>query len=307
MRAHVPAAFGIAIACAPGCAEDGQSADPGLHLLLRVAGASWFEGPLAEDRGGPAISQIQRRQTIVRRGEADVGMEGRLAKGGWSIRFQLEGDPDHWTKPAGITDSDFPDERVWKAELEFSLMIPTTTGTIGTPVTVRMQAVNEDLVAGPVRTLEYTIAPDPPPSQLTVSLAWTAPVDLDLHVVTPEGIAIGPKNINSHEQVPGQVEAPDAWKMGGILDFDSNQGCEHDGRQIERAAWTTGTPTPGTYRVYANLFSPCGQQAADFVSTVHKGTEQIRKVSSTLYAFDARVHPADTAAPGLFLTEFEVP
>lgn len=285
------------------CETDAEDPSPGLHLLFRVADAQYMRGSLVpEDPDGPVVSLIRRQQGIVRRGEADVTLQGRLGPGGWAIHFQLEDDPDHWAKPAGVFDFAFPDELLWRAQLEFSSAIPT-----GTTTTVLAQAVDRDGRGGPVRRTSFILADEPPPSFLSVSLGWDSPVDLDLHVVTPDGIDINPKNVNSFiPPPPGTSTVTDAWRQGGRHDFDSNQECVFDGRQIERVLYIDAPPPPGTYRVYAHLFSACDEQSVRFRAVVHQNGVAGEEAQSSLTAFDAREHPGPDDAPGLFLIEFEV-
>lgn len=286
-----------------GCQTDAQDPSPGLHLLFRVAGAQYMRGPLMPaDPEGPMVSIIRKQQGIVRRGEADVTLQGRLGPGGWAIHLQLEGDPDHWSKPADVFDFAFPDELLWRTQLEFSSAIPT-----GTTTTILAQAVDREGRGGPVRRTRFILAEEPPPSLLSVSLGWDAPVDLDLHVVTPDGIDINPKNINSFiPPPPGTSTVTDAWRQGGLHDFDSNQECVFDGRQVERVRYIDGPPPPGTYRVYAQLFSACGQESVRFRAVVHRNGVAAEQAQSSLFVFDAREHPVPGEAPGLLLLEFEI-
>jgi hypothetical protein len=284
------------------CAGEIADPNPGLHLKLRVRDAQLVRGPLQPDGGGPAVTSIERPEPQVRRGQGDIGLKGRLAPGGVAVHLMLEGDPDHWVKPAGFFDDNVDTELVWSAQLELSPDIQSSSTAI-----VLVQAVDDEGRFGPVRSIDYELLPDPPPSQLTVALAWGPPADVDLHLVTPEGIDINPKNINSFVPAPpGQIDPPDAWKNGATLDFDSNQECRIDGRQIERVTYQNVPPTPGTYRVFAALFASCGESAVSFQVVAIRNGEPIRDVTGTLYEFDARIHPQEGEAPGLLVTELEV-
>ena len=285
------------------CAQDAQDPSPGLHLLFRVVDAQFMRDSLVPpDPEGPVVPIIRQQQSLVRRGEADVTLQGRLGPGGWSVHMQLEGDPDHWAKPAGVFDFAFPDQLLWRAQLEFSSAIPT-----GTTATVLTQAVDRDGRGGPIRRTVFALAEEPPPSFLSVSLGWDAPVDLDLHVVTPDGIDIHPKNINSFiPPPPGTSTVTDVWRQGGRHDFDSNQECVFDGRQVERVLYVEAPPPPGRFRVYAQLFSACGHESVRFRAVVHQGGAVVGQAQSALFAFDAREHPGPGEAPGLLLLEFDV-
>jgi hypothetical protein len=48
-------------------------------------------------------------------------------------------------------------------------------------------------------------------------------------VITPDGVGVYAGNINSWQRAAGAPNAPDAWRSGGLLDFDSNADCRSDG------------------------------------------------------------------------------
>jgi hypothetical protein len=78
---------------------------------------------------------------------------------------------------------------------------------------------------------------------LQVSLNWIHPVDLDLHVQTPEGEDI--------------YWAHRTGTNGGYLDLDSNAACGIDGVQNENIRWLRNAPTPGDYIIRLDLWSAC--------------------------------------------------
>ena len=80
---------------------------------------------------------------------------------------------------------------------------------------------------------------------LQVSLNWIDPVDMDLHVETPDGGDI-------HWGAPTGAQ-------GGVLDLDSNPACNIDGVNNENITWLTSTPVAGTYTVRLDLWSECSQ------------------------------------------------
>ena len=100
---------------------------------------------------------------------------------------------------------------------------------------------------------------------------------------------------------------PDAWMDGGFLDYDSNQHCELDLRNRENVLFLAAAPPPGRYRVYANLFSGCGQPAVNAVAAVVLDGAQIGRGGATLYEIDAREQPGIGDAPGLLVLELEIP
>jgi hypothetical protein len=84
-------------------------------------------------------------------------------------------------------------------------------------------------------------------AQLQVSLNWAHPVDMDLHVETPEGVDI--YWASQARQGPN----------GGELDLDSNAACQLDLINNENITWRDDEPTPGNYVVRVNLWSACAE------------------------------------------------
>lgn len=286
---------------ATGCEPSSSLFGPGLDMQVRVHDAQLARGEVSDDQGGPIVSQVSRPQPEVARGEGTVILKGRLGPGGVAVHLQAEGDDGRWIIPAKGYDFVIDDELQWSAELEFSYAIQVDE------LPVRLQASDADGVLGPVTETRFFLSPDVPPARLLVSLGWDAPVDVDLHVVDPSGVTIGAKNINSYEPPPGQVPPPDEWMQGGYLDYDSNQQCQLDLRNRENILWLYADPPPGRYQVYAHLYSACGQSAVNIVGTVQQDGELVTTGNTTLYDFDARVHPAEGETPGLLLLEFDIP
>lgn len=297
MRARFVIALALVTACEPSSSRFG----PGLHQQLRVAGAQLHAGAIGADQGGPRVSQVLRPQPQVTRGDATVGLGGRLSPGGVALHVQAVGDPDHWVLPAKGFDFVVADELQFAATLEFSHAIQ------GDELRVRLAAADADGRLGPVTETSFVIADDVPASRLQVSLAWDAPADVDLHVIDGNGVTIGAKNINSYEPPTGPAPPPDAWMQGGWLDYDSNQECRLDLRNRENILWLTADPPPGRYQVFAHLYAPCGQAAVNMEAVVLAGGELVLRAGATQYELDSRVHWVEGEVPGLLMAEFDVP
>src|SRR5438128_3911719 len=89
--------------------------------------------------------------------------------------------------------------------------------------------------------------PEPPRSGVTVTLRWTAPVDLDLYVTDP-----------SLETV---YFANPRTASGGVLERDARRAGREPGEQADRARWTN--PPPGRYRVGVDFLETCGGAAEE--------------------------------------------
>lgn len=301
MNARVRAAVLVA---APvfwwGCADNPPLFGPGLHLQIQVDGAGLVRGELGPDAGGPTVSQVLVPQAQVTRGEGTVALAGRLGPGGVALHVQARGDPDHWIVQPGGSDFVISNELLWSTQLAFSHAIQ------GDELDVLLQAADADGRLGPVREAHFVIRPEVPAAQQYVSLGWDAAVDLDLHVELPDGTIVGTKNFNSLDPPAGQSQPPDAWMLGGFLDFDSNQHCVLDMRNRENVMWLAADPPPGRYRVYAHLFSSCEQPAVNFAVTVQRDGVVTDEIVGTQYAYDAAIHPSSGEAPGLLVLEFEL-
>ncbi|MCR9161974.1 MAG: hypothetical protein ACE37F_26330 [Nannocystaceae bacterium] len=281
------------------CGEDPSLPGMGLGLAVRVADASLQRGGLLPPGGGPAVTQVSTPQLVVRRGEGTVQLGGRLGAQGVSLLVHAAGDPHHWQVAPDGFDFVIADELLFGAELEFAHSIASEQ------VDVELQAVDGEGRAGQVVVRTFEVSSDIPPSQLLVSLAWDAPVDLDLHVELPSGVVVGPKNTNANEPIPGMITPPDGAMLGGYHDYDSNQHCGLDLRNRENVIWEI-TPPRGTYRVYAELFSACDVEAVNLEVGVVQGEDSIAGAGATMYRFDARKHARDGDPPGLLVLEFEV-
>lgn len=99
-----------------------------------------------------------------------------------------------------------------------------------------------------------------------VSISWDAPSDVDLHVVEPGGEEIFWLN--------------DVAASGGVLDLDSNPGCDIDNVNNENITWED--PPSGQYIVRVDYFASCGVSETNYVVTVRVEGEDTRTYSGTL-------------------------
>ena len=98
-------------------------------------------------------------------------------------------------------------------------------------------------------------------SRLQVSLSWSAPIDMDLHVKTPANTEIFWDN-----QSDG---------TGGSLDVDSNAQCVIDNIDQENISWGSTAPPLGTYTISPHLYSNCSQSGSfPYVVTINNNGVQ---------------------------------
>ena len=92
--------------------------------------------------------------------------------------------------------------------------------------------------------------------------------------------------------------------MDGNLDFDSNEDCQIDGRDLENVVWT-GQPPAGHYIVRVDAFSLCGQMSAAWHAIAYSPQATLGEAAGVLTG--AATRGAPTARAGLTAFEFDYP
>jgi hypothetical protein len=288
----------VVLAAALGC--EAASPGSGLDALLRVADAQWAPDPMPTEMDGPAVTTVRNARTMVWPGQRDKPVSGTLARDATAIALALEGDRGYWILPAGAPDVQAPTEVTFTARLSFAPTLPlgahdlvlravSAAGRFGPPR-------REPLVAAPLVSVT---------GALVVSLRWDTNADLDLHVTDPQGIEVWARNINSYQPPPpGQPEDPQAWRHGGILDFDSNAGCVIDGRRQEDVVWADAAPA-GQYVVRVDAPSLCGQPAARFVVEVYRQGQLAGTAEGTVV--EAQTRGEHGRGAGLYVMAVDYP
>ncbi len=295
-----------------------------------VQGAQFIEGelpgarPLTPEEAqdgvtseAPYPTAAEPSKRLIVQGLAGVTITGRTTDDSVSIGARIEGlGSGYWVVPTKDHDPQYAGELTYNLSAAFAhsvapgvhrLLVTAfdENGHSGT------QASAEICVERVVPDNHNACRPSLAPPVVVASLAWDAPVDLDLRVFTPEqGRVIDSQNPNNADaDESGNVDVSQAGV--GVLDFDSNRACQIDARQRENVVWQT-QPKPGRYHLYAKLKSACGQAAAHYTMSIHTlalGSEpdtytvvETTSVSGTVIAVEAE----DTASPGTFVTEFLV-
>jgi hypothetical protein len=295
MRARVCVCVLLALA---GCGR-GASSNPGLRDRLRIPGAQYVPGPLPTDTSGPSVTSAAPSASIVIVGRTTT-LNGLVPKPTQAVAVGVPGDAGYWIITPSVPDVLLTDQLTFTARLQMSSQL--APGEL--PVTLR--AVSPDGRFGPPFVLPLTITTTPiPDGQLVVSLLWDTESDLDLHVVIPDGSEIWAHNINSWvPPPPGQLPDPNAWKTGGILDFDSNSGCVLDGRRLEDVYWQQ-TPPSGHYIVRVDTPSLCGEIDATWTVIAKLQGKEIGRAHG--FSRDSDVRYDHAKGSGLTALQFDVP
>jgi hypothetical protein len=235
---------------------DGVAADPGLDAPFRVDGGSFFRGDTPLARGGPRVLGAFLTQTMFRVGEQDKSFSGVVEAGATGVAVALDDRPGYWLVPTGMPLPETPDAPSFDAPLSFSLDVEPGAHTLS------VWAADLAGAFGDPTRVEFTLVPRATPEgRLVVTLGWDTNSDLDLHVVLPDATEIYSGDINSYRATAGAAPDPEAWRSGGILDFDSNADCRIDGRRGENVVWTDAPPS-GAYQVRVDTPSLCGTSGA---------------------------------------------
>lgn len=269
---------------------------PGYDMQVRVNQATLQEGPLLDNpqnAQGPTVTQLLRSQTTVARGEWGIKLSGRVSPGAVAVHIAAQGDPNHWVVPAKGFDFTYPKELQWSTYINVS-----PSAAAGQRLRVNLRAVDAQGQMGPIRYLDFDLAPYPPPSPLVVALDWNRAVDFDLIVQTPDGQLFGPAK---RSDLTGAGQEPTA-----IYAFDSNQECRIDARNHEDLVWQK-PPAPGLYRVFVDLYSNCAEPASNYKVHVMRDGAPWRWQSGVQYAIDASWPPTPEDPPGELVMEFHIP
>lgn len=299
----------------------GCSSEPSLSGIgepLFVYGATFVSGPLPGtppvDGGAPAtpgVTSINSTNNVLHLGQGGVSLSGDVTDDttAVAVRFPDAG-TGYWLFVPGPPDGTSPGSLTWSMTMDVGYTAPLGLETLS------FAAVNAAGVAGTQNELEVcmdSLVPDDlnacahaiAPPATVLSLAWDAPVDLNLELVTPSGVVVSPTHPStSATNAPGPND--------GVLDRNSGSGCAPSYVKREDIVWQ-GTPAAGQYLAYANLFSACGQSSVRFTLTLYvaepvDGGKQMAlqpklQQSGELLALQA----SGGAGMGLYVAAFSLP
>jgi hypothetical protein len=279
---------------------DGSVPDQALDARLRVSGGQFFRGDMPAPEDGPAVKELTL-SPIVRAGSVARTCSGVIDPSATAVALALEGDRGYWIVPAGIPDVTAQGFPTFKADLAFALSLAPGRRAF----LARAVDGGGRFGAAFVKPLDVTAAPRPT-GRLVIALSWDAPVDLDLHVVDPNGVEIWKRNISSYEPPPpgSPPEPPGTPHPGGVLDFDSNAQCVPDGRRAENVVYADAPPS-GHYVARVDTFSLCKEVGAHWRVEAFLDGVSVAAAEGASAASDTRF--AHDRGAGVLALEIDVP
>jgi hypothetical protein len=251
--------------------------------------AQFFSGELPEGTDGPTVT-ITNRQSAIFPGTLGKKIGGNAGSTATGVAIKFIGlGTGYWVVPTTLLDTDQMGTILWDAQLAFSRDIPTGKQLL--------RAVASDAQGryGQQTEVPLVVQPLIPPGPVVASLNWDTNADLDLHIVTPDGKTIDPKHPATATKVNGTYPPGTA-----VLDRDSNAACAIDGIRQENVVWNT-YPAAGIYLAKVDMFSACGEPAANFAFRLYIDGVPTEPVAGRLLS----IH-ADSGGPGLAITNFTI-
>jgi hypothetical protein len=284
----------------------GAAPDDSLDAAAGRAGSS----PLTIDTG--QVLGIARPVLPLVAGATSQSFSGLATPDSVSIGVAMEGaGTGYWVVPVGGPDTFHSGWVAWSFLLNFNPSDPPgplklllvafdDAGHAGTQVEVPglcIDAIIPDNL--------HACLPENPPPAAVISLHWDDDFDLDLHVVTPDGVDINPKNAGGRASDGG---APPAG--GPVIDRDSLVNCIPDGFRREDVIFQA-PPSAGNYLLYVDPFASCAEAAVRFTIDVYVtagacpncGLAHTFTLSGELLAIQA----TGGASPGLFIKQIALP
>jgi hypothetical protein len=254
-----------------------------------------------------ATTTLFPRNGTIYPGASNKSIKGVVGPDTNAVALGVAGDDAYWLVPALSPDSSDP-LHSFKFTTSFSLsptlassplLQPSPDGKFTLPLSGR--AVDPAGNFGPATVQPLIMDALGPDGALVVSLEWDAPVDLDLHVEVPADNDAGFVVVwaKARSADPNNPNGPD-----GVLDLDSNEDCQIDGRDRENVVWT-GPPPTGQYIVRVDAFSLCGQMSAAWHAFAYSPEGTMGEASGVLTGASTREAP--TAGAGLTAFGFHYP
>jgi len=242
-------------------------------------------------------------------GVSNKSLKGSVGGRANAVAIGVAGDVVYWRLPALSEESTDPSTFDFTASFSISREVAASSllqanedGTWTLPLSAR--AVDHAGNFGPAYIQPLVLESSEIAEILTVSLQWDTPTDLDLHVLVLAKNAASYVEVWSKHRslVPGDATAKTS--SDGTLDFDSNAGCQIDGRNSENVIWK-GPPPTGHYVVRVAAASLCGLTAAAWHA--YASASGVSKGAASGVLTDVAARSSAAAGSGVTAFEFDYP
>ncbi len=220
----------------------------------------------------PSIAAVELNSLIVTQG-GSKSISGRASASATSIGIAMEGvGSGYWVVPTRSQDP-ITGELTWGVAsanqsglvADFDLGIesgvrPLHLVAFDASGRAGVQFIQKLCVRSAVPDNLSSCEPSVAPPEAVFSLSWDANADLDLQVLTPEGLLVTPKRGST---VDADSDAGAGTGPLGTIDHDSNANCVSDGVRRESLVFQSEMPSRG-YLFFANLHDACKQPVVHF-------------------------------------------
>lgn len=278
-----PARFGIAlvtlslVACSQGQSSVIGPSEPfrmrGNNVQFihgKLPGIVPAAGEMTDSGELPSIAAVDLNSLIVTQG-GSKSISGRASATATSIGIALEGvGSGYWVVPTRSQDP-ITGELTWGVAsasqsglvADFDLGIesgvrPLHLVAFDESGRAGVQFIQKLCVRSAVPDNLSSCEPSVAPPEAVFSLSWDVNADLDLQVLTPEGLLVTPKRGSTVEADADSNAGPH-----GTIDHDSNANCVSDGVRRESLVFQSEVPPRG-YLFFANLHDACKQPVVRF-------------------------------------------
>jgi hypothetical protein len=306
-----------ALASTTGCSGEGPNAVPTEALV--TSNGQFIAGPMpgavpGTTDGGAAVGPLSITQVSVPvlpivAGAAAESLSGLATSDAVAVGVELAGTGNgYWVTPVGATDPLFP------GQISFGFTASFNANDSAGPHLLRFVAIDGVGHAGTqfdapiciesaVPDNDHACVAGNAPPAAVISLSWDTNFDLDLHVMTPDGVDLSPEHPAAVAADAGTSKLPACTPQ---VDRDSLRDCVADGLRREDLVFQC-PPAPGIYHVYVDPFAACGQPAAHFTVVVYTvagtcpncGLLPVASQSGELLASQV----TGGASPGLFVLD----
>jgi hypothetical protein len=242
-------------------------------------------------------------------GVSNKSLKGSVGGRANAVAIGVAGDVAYWRLPALSEESTDPGTFDFTASFSVSREVATSSllqaNADGTwTLSLSARAVDNAGNFGPATIQPLVLESNEMTAILSVSLQWDTPTDLDLHVLVLANNAASYVEVWSKHRSLDPGDAAAKTSPDGTLDFDSNAGCQIDGRNAENVIWK-GPPPNGHYVVRVAAASLCGLTTAAWHA--YASVSGISKGAASGVLTEAAARSSAEAGSGVTAFEFDYP